>query len=156
MKLRYLLLSIFFLTPMVAYSAEYNTDRMGLDYRNIDLTQADPAQCQTICSSEAQCKAWTSVKPGVQGPKTRCWLKQSVPNATPNPCCVSGLALSSISGSTEGAELTLSVLTINLANVEEKWGNETIRWQDRYERIGQWMRETNTIPDLIALQEVWG
>ncbi len=70
---------------------EYDTDRVGSDYRNFDLTRADPALCQTSCSGKVQCKAWTYVKPGIQGLKARCWLKTSVPTAKHNACCVSGL-----------------------------------------------------------------
>lgn len=77
--------------PAEPKGMEYNTDRMGSDYRNFDLTRANPALCQTRCSREARCKAWTYVKPGIQGPKARCWLKTSVPVAKPNACCVSGL-----------------------------------------------------------------
>jgi hypothetical protein len=33
------------------------------------------------------------VNPGVQGPAARCWLKSSVPPATPNSCCTSGVKI---------------------------------------------------------------
>jgi len=69
---------------------EYDVDRRGSDYNKFDLAQPDPALCQASCNGEAQCKAWTFVKVGFQGPKARCWLKNAVPPATPNACCVSG------------------------------------------------------------------
>ena len=70
---------------------ENGTDRYGSDYRSFDLPQPDPAQCQSTCNSEAQCKAWTYTKPGFRGPNSRCYLKQSTPNPTPNANCISGL-----------------------------------------------------------------
>ena len=70
---------------------EFNTDRMGSDYKHFDLGQANPALCQTLCNQEAQCKAWTYGKPGFKGPRALCWLKTSVPAANHNACCVSGV-----------------------------------------------------------------
>lgn len=70
---------------------QYSIDRPGSDYKNFDLSAPDPGLCLNDCVSEAQCKAWTYVTPGVQGPHPRCWLKTSAPAATPNACCVSGL-----------------------------------------------------------------
>ncbi|WP_164712231.1 PAN domain-containing protein [Methylobacterium currus] len=69
---------------------EENIDRPGLDYRNFSLAQADPGLCLNACDGEAQCKAWTYVRPGVQGPQARCWLKSNVPPAVANSCCTSG------------------------------------------------------------------
>lgn len=70
---------------------EYDTDRPGMDYRSFDLPAADPKLCQNECAGDPNCRAFTYVRPGVQGPKARCWLKSNVPAAVNNPCCVSGL-----------------------------------------------------------------
>src|SRR6185369_134154 len=70
---------------------EYDTNRAGSDYRNFEQAQADPAICRNECANESTCKAFTYVKPGVQGAKARCWLKSDVPNASANSCCVSGI-----------------------------------------------------------------
>jgi hypothetical protein len=75
---------------------EPGVDRGGSDYRNFDVGNADLRDhpeliCQTACQKEAQCKAWAYVKPGVQGPKARCWLKTAVPPARVDNCCVSGV-----------------------------------------------------------------
>ncbi len=72
---------------------EIDTDRHSMDYRGFELREPNPARCQAACMDEAQCKAWTYVKPGIQGPNARCWLKNGVPNPTQNTCCVSGLKL---------------------------------------------------------------
>jgi hypothetical protein len=67
---------------------EADTNRYGLDYRGFPAGDANA--CQAACAGEAQCKAWTWVKPGIQGPQGNCWLKHSVPSASRDACCVSG------------------------------------------------------------------
>jgi hypothetical protein len=44
------------------------------------------------------CRAWTFVKPGVQGPQARCWLKHQAPEARPHPCCISGVKPAAATG----------------------------------------------------------
>ena len=71
---------------------EYNVDRPGGDYRNFELQFDAPGLCAGQCAQEAQCKAWTYVKAGVQGQKARCWLKSVVPQARSSTATISGLA----------------------------------------------------------------
>ena len=66
-----------------------NVDRPGADFANFDLNGAFRAIAATHARKDGRCQAWTFVKPGVQGPKARCWLKSSVPPPQPNTCCVS-------------------------------------------------------------------
>jgi microsomal dipeptidase-like Zn-dependent dipeptidase len=77
-------------SPSIVNGMEIDTDRLGQDYKGLNLTQADPALCQAACKGEAQCLAWTYVKPNIQGPTARCYLKNAVPGPTLNTCCVSG------------------------------------------------------------------
>jgi hypothetical protein len=70
---------------------ERNTNRIGGDYRDFDLVRADPAACQAACAAEAECKAWTYVKPGLQGDQARCWLKDTAMPPNPDECCISGV-----------------------------------------------------------------
>jgi hypothetical protein len=71
---------------------EPRIDRPGADFKNFDLAAADPNLCKTACDREGmQCQAWTFVRPGVQGPRARCWLKFTVPAAVTNNCCTSGV-----------------------------------------------------------------
>jgi hypothetical protein len=70
---------------------EPNVDRPGLDYRSFDLASPDPAQCANACSGEPECRAYTYVNPGLQGPKARCWLKNGIPGQRPDKCCTSGV-----------------------------------------------------------------
>jgi hypothetical protein len=69
---------------------ELDTDRPGRDYKSFEL-DSNFNICESVCNRESACIAWTWVKPGVQGQKARCWLKSSVPAASHNGCCVSGL-----------------------------------------------------------------
>ena len=69
---------------------EPGTDRMGLDYKNFEI-DGGPELCQHACASDANCQAYTWVRPGVQKPKAVCWLKNGVPPPTSNANCVSGV-----------------------------------------------------------------
>lgn len=70
---------------------ESNIDRPGMDYSNFDLASADPSLCEQACNGDPNCRAFTYVKPGVQGASARCWLKNAIPTAVPNDCCDSGV-----------------------------------------------------------------
>lgn len=58
---------------------EYGIDRQGWDYTHFALSAPNPDLCASRCQQESQCRAWTYVKPGFQGPEPMCWLKNSVP-----------------------------------------------------------------------------
>jgi 1-phosphatidylinositol phosphodiesterase len=77
--------------PAMGPGFEQNTDRPGYDFSNFDLPQANPALCRDACMRNGQCRAFTYVNPGVQGPNARCWLKNDLPRATPSNCCISGV-----------------------------------------------------------------
>jgi hypothetical protein len=72
---------------------EQNVNRPGGDYRNFELKSADPALCGGACLMESQCRAFTYVRPGLQGAAAHCWLKNSVPGPTAHPCCTSGVRM---------------------------------------------------------------
>lgn len=85
-----------FLLPIFSQSAqsqgmEWNVDRLGGDYTSFNLGQSDPALCRNACNADSRCRAWTFVRPGVQGATARCWLKSVVPAGLANNCCVSGV-----------------------------------------------------------------
>ncbi|MBT1512485.1 hypothetical protein KIP88_18440 [Bradyrhizobium sp. SRL28] len=67
-----------------------NTDRPGNDFRNVAL-RGNSGDCLELCRRTRGCRAWTFVKPGVQGTSARCWLKNVVPAAVANACCTSGV-----------------------------------------------------------------
>jgi hypothetical protein len=68
---------------------EPGVDRPGSDYTSFDIGNS-AGRCQSACLKDARCRAWTFVKPGIQGPSARCWLKSAVPAAVKNACCTSG------------------------------------------------------------------
>lgn len=70
---------------------EPGIDRAGGDYANFENQTSVTSECQHACEKDPQCLAWTSVRPGLQGPKGRCWLKNTIPPATRNTCCWSGV-----------------------------------------------------------------
>jgi hypothetical protein len=80
-------------TPPPAHNQglEEGIDRPGSNFADFDLAEARPHLCRDACMRDGRCVAFTYVHPGVQGPRARCWLKNSLPRATPNRCCVSGV-----------------------------------------------------------------
>jgi hypothetical protein len=70
---------------------EIDADRWGSDYMHYVLDESNPTLCQAHCREDAECRAWTFVKPGIQGKKALCWLKNGVPKARADKCCVSGV-----------------------------------------------------------------
>lgn len=72
-------------------AVELNTDRAGGDFRNFDLASGNFEECRNACAADQSCRAYTFVKPGVQGPRARCWLKRERPYSRANNCCVSGI-----------------------------------------------------------------
>jgi hypothetical protein len=92
------------LTPQTGGGLEDNTNRPGSDYRSYEI-QADPGKCRNDCATDPTCKAFTYVKPGIQGPSARCWLKSAVPNATTDDCCITGVK----SGCAAGGGLEVDV-----------------------------------------------
>jgi len=72
-------------------SWEPGTNRVGSDYRNFSLSGDRPGLCARQCEAEKECRAFTYVKPGVQGSDARCWLKDAVPRPRDRDCCVSGV-----------------------------------------------------------------
>jgi hypothetical protein len=70
---------------------EQDSYRPGSDYTSFDLSEANPSRCRNACATDVNCRAYTYMKPGVQGPKARCWLKNGVPAASKHSCCISGV-----------------------------------------------------------------
>ncbi|RPI71708.1 MAG: hypothetical protein EHM45_23180 [Desulfobacteraceae bacterium] len=87
----FVLIVLFFFSSSFAQTIEENTDRPGMNINNFDLPRNLPTLCRQACQDDPNCKAWTYVHPGIQGPKARCWLKSGVPAPVNSPCCVSGV-----------------------------------------------------------------
>ncbi len=69
--------------------AEGKINRPGSDYRNFNTNSW--ASCEATCGQEGMCSSWTYVRPGVQGPTGRCWLKGRVARPVPDANTVSGV-----------------------------------------------------------------
>lgn len=67
-----------------------DTNRPGHDFHNFSPERPDPALCRQACMEDPRCKAFTYVKPGLQGRQARCWLKDQAVAPVPDPCCSSG------------------------------------------------------------------
>lgn len=77
------------LFPAIAFAEDVGINRPGSDYRNFDAKNWQA--CNTACSNDGlKCKVWTFVRPGVQGPAGRCWLKNAEPRSVRDPNCISG------------------------------------------------------------------
>jgi hypothetical protein len=74
-------------TP-VAGPVQADTNLYGGDYTSFE-TPGDWQACQQACGNDTRCRSWTFVRPGIQGPSARCWLKDSIPASSPGTCCVS-------------------------------------------------------------------
>ena len=72
---------------------EPGMNRYGSDYDGFDLATADPELCRTACLNDTNCRAYTYVNPGIQGPNAKCWLKNPAPSASADPNTVSGIKL---------------------------------------------------------------
>jgi hypothetical protein len=70
---------------------ETNVNRFGQDYRSFEMGEARPELCREACIHEAQCRAFSYVKPGVLGTQARCYLKSGVPAPVPDAGSDSGV-----------------------------------------------------------------
>ena len=67
---------------------EQGVNRPGEDYRSFVTSVG---ACQSACAADQECKAFTWVRPGSQGPGGVCWLKNRVPGPIQDGACVSGV-----------------------------------------------------------------
>ena len=74
---------------------KHGTDLPGHDYRHFEVSAATESNqhdvCLDACGADGICRAYTYVRPGVQGPKPMCWLKDKVPaSGRLASCCTAG------------------------------------------------------------------
>ena len=69
--------------------AEDKINRPGSDFKNFDTDGWKT--CETACAENEICASWTYVRPGIQGPRGRCWLKNRVARPVADPNMVSGV-----------------------------------------------------------------
>ncbi len=78
-------------TTSSKYKLEMDINRYGDDYRDFIPAAASAEPCAEACEKDARCKAWTWVKAELEGPSGHCWLKNRIPEASHDTCCVSGV-----------------------------------------------------------------
>jgi len=86
-------LLLLLLSPAIEFADAFENgyDRPGGEFAG-KYTGVQSAQaCFNLCSRNANCAAFTWVKPNIQGPTGVCWLKGSISNKVRNNCCVSGV-----------------------------------------------------------------
>jgi len=93
--------SLLFAQEPGSVSLEPGKDRGGYNYSSF-ITDAPHEACQNACASDTNCQAYTWVRPGVKNPQAVCYLKDTVPEASGNPDCVSGVKLLLPQGLTGG------------------------------------------------------
>lgn len=101
-----------------------NTDLPGSDYIDLDLSKADPKECQKLCDGDTTCLAWSYVKPGIQGPSARCWLKDTIPDQVVDSCCVSGQKLCVVGVVTTACEPNLPTPIVTYTGSELYTGSD--------------------------------
>lgn len=69
---------------------ETGIDRPGSDFKILWL-RGGPGSCQEACAQNPLCRSYTYVRAGVAGRMEGCWLKDAVPPAVEDGCCVSGV-----------------------------------------------------------------
>jgi hypothetical protein len=87
---------------------EVDVNRRGGDYRHYDLPSNNPNQCRDDCMNDPKCMSFTFLRPSYWGPNAHCFLKDSVPGATQESCCISGVKAGggSAGGDAKGLEGT--------------------------------------------------
>lgn len=69
--------------------AEDKINRPGLDFKNFNTDSWK--QCEAACAQNEICSSWSYVRPGVQGPTGRCWLKNRVARPVADANVISGV-----------------------------------------------------------------
>ncbi len=83
-----LLLLLTWLYPQTCRAKiEQNSDLLGHNLSSFTMRAPDFRICQQACEQDRRCRAATYVKPGVQGPNARCYLKHTLVPRQPNNCC---------------------------------------------------------------------
>jgi PAN domain len=77
------------LHPSGVQRTEDRIDRPGSDFENFNTSGWE--ECETACTQNKSCASWTYVRPGVQGPSGRCWLKNRVARPVANSNMISGV-----------------------------------------------------------------
>jgi hypothetical protein len=75
--------------PAAPLRLEYGVNRFGGDIHSAPVR--NPEQCAAMCRANGDCRSFTFVRAGVQGPQAMCWLKNEIPEPANDDCCTSGV-----------------------------------------------------------------
>mgnify|MGYP000315354057 CR=1 FL=1 len=136
-----LLMAVLFY-PMKSIAWETDTDRPTMDYKNFWIdkdteTFVAVKKCEDACKEDSQCKAFTYVKPGVQGIHGRCYLKNGVPSPVKNTNCISGVVrLETAADMCKNYAAT--AVQQNQSNIDWACGYSGHRWSSNYQAHYNW------------------
>jgi hypothetical protein len=113
------------------YHIEVGIDRPGGNYKRFYL-KGDENNCKQECAADKNCKAFTWVKPGVQGNDAACWLKSTVTKPVYNTDTVSGVVEPLYAGlspeyktpqqpTVQVQQLKISPISAGAPNLTGKW-----------------------------------
>ncbi len=108
------------------YTSEVDFDRPGADYDGFEQQGPwqGPSVCRDACFAAPRCRSFTYVRPGVEGPRGRCRLKDKVPSPVESRCCISGVK--------GGRPAEPAVATMPL---ELEWRGWTADWSRQHYRL---------------------
>lgn len=136
-----LLISILFY-PMRSMAWETDTDRPGMNYKSFWIDKdieffVAVKQCEDACKNDPQCKAFTYVKPGVQGVHGRCYLKNGVPAPVKDKNCISGVVRPETD--TDRCKIYAEMaVQQNQSNIDWGCGYTGNRWSSNYQAHYEW------------------
>lgn len=131
---------------------ESQTDRPGMDLPNSFWIDKDVEafvaikQCEDACKKDTQCKAFTFVYAGIQGPNARCYLKKGVPPKVKKTGCTSGVVRPETKADYCN-NYALDAVKAHLSNINWKCGYSGARWQNDYNAHYAWCMK---VPQLSA------
>jgi hypothetical protein len=104
-----------------------------MDYTSFGISNAVEAfvaaqQCEDACQKDPQCKSFTLVNAGIQGPHSHCWLKNGIPATVPKQGHTSGVVRPD---NKEDYCNNYALTAVNMAksNAEWKCGYSGERWR---------------------------
>jgi len=135
--------------PVKSVAWETDTDRSGMDYKSFWIDKDTEAfvavkQCEDACNKDPQCKAFTYVKPGVQGVHGRCYLKKGIPSPVKNTNCISGVVRpDTATGRCKNYAAT--AVQQNQSNIDWKCGYSGPRWSSNYQAHYNWCMKVSKL-----------
>lgn len=94
-------------------------------------------ECENACKNNSECRAYTYVKPGIQGPDGYCWLKNDVPAPIKNECCTSGVVRPKTDAD-RCNNYAATAIEQNQSNIVWECGHVGPQWSSTYKQHYDW------------------